>query len=111
MKLLKRLWRARPKLVRHPMIGKVMMDVQLDGCMAHVAKIQRVGIVIDVKSHEELYGHSIPGTVTRGRDEYAICQPVQAGLMTEEEGEAFYIPLFTPWLAPMPNGVGYIWRH
>ncbi len=44
-----------------PMLGRVVMDVQLDGCMAHIATINRVGIVVDVKSHEEVFGSKMTG--------------------------------------------------
>ncbi len=35
--------------------------MQIDGCMAHIATINRVGTVVDVKSHEAVLGSKMTG--------------------------------------------------
>lgn len=111
LSFLKRRVKTLP-LVGHPMIGKVIMYVQLDGCMSHIATIRQVGVVIDVKTHEELHGHRMIGGSSYQNYEYAICHNVVPELGADErDPETFRVPLFDNWFAPAPGTDVYVWRH
>lgn len=112
MSILSRLKKALAPPLKPSMIGKVMMDVQLDGCMAHIATIKRVGEVIAVATHEELWGRPVIGGIPGRTYEYAVCRVIRPEFSQDTDvEETFNVPLADNWLVPMPGGGGYVWRH
>jgi hypothetical protein len=68
-----------------PHVGAIVIDVEADGCMAHIHKIQRVAKVVAVRDQREIYGpKSCALTV-------AVCESIPTWSGTPVE--TFNVPL------------------
>ncbi len=72
------------------MLGRVVMDVQLDGCMAHIATINRVASWSTWKSHEEVFGSKMDRRLPDRPYEYLICRTVQPGFTDDRDADEFF---------------------
>jgi hypothetical protein len=75
---LRDLFRRKPidLSVCHPMVGKIVLEVNADGCMAQDHKLMRVGEIVAVKKHSAIWG-SKPGD-WHDRFDYAVCRVIQS---------------------------------
>lgn len=89
---------------KHPYIGKIVLDIECDGCMAHIHKLIRVGEIIDIKKGSDLWPSS-----NVGRYRYAICRTIQSREDFPEE--TFHACIDSVDFQPIPSGNGFFWRR
>ena len=89
------------------MIGKIVIDVHCNGCMAQDHVVNRVGEIIAVKPYREVWPHE--GERFEDRYDVAVCRTLQSREDFPEE--LFYVFTADSCLQPIPSGVGYFWRH
>ncbi len=93
--------------VPHPLVGKFVLDIQCDGCMAEDHKLKRVGEIIDVKTHREMWPDAHPHY--KDGYHYAVCRVIQSREDLPEE--LFYVCVEASNFQPTPSGKGFFWRH
>lgn len=89
------------------MLGKLVLDVLCDGCMAHVHKLERVGEIIAIDDQRAFFGQG----------EHIIVAKCRVVNSREDLPEEFFYPaLADGGFQPLNSGsfgqaLGYIWRH
>lgn len=96
-----------PSMIARDVLGKIVIKVDADGCMAHDHKIVAVGRVLSVMKHSEVWPHAFRSLDSEQL--YAKCEILPTRSDLANDVKFFYPALGDGCFYPSADHTYYLW--